>query len=274
MALLKFLNSFFLLYLNRKYWQAIILIIFFIALPSNVRSAELAEIEARGNLIVGIKDNLRPLGYRDQNGNLAGLEIDIAHRLAEELLGDKEAIEFIPVLNQNRLEIVIEDEVDLVIASVTMTPSRQRLVNFSDYYFLTDIGIIVAKNSLPINLYKFQGKIGVLKNSRAIDELKYNLPELQLTSVISYQQASTLMEKGEIQGFAGDITVLTGWTQQNPQYKLLDNRWGGYPLAIVLPKGRQYQSLRDRVNQIIRQLKQEGWLEERAKFWGLAMDKN
>jgi polar amino acid transport system substrate-binding protein len=57
--------------------------------------------------------------------------------------------------------------------------------------------------------------------------------------------------------------------QQHPEYKLLPYRWGGYPLAIVLPKGRQYQSLRDKINQIIKQLKEEGWLQERAKYWGL-----
>jgi len=39
-----------------------------------VQSAELDEIEERGKLIVAVKDNLRPLGFRDAAGNLQGLE--------------------------------------------------------------------------------------------------------------------------------------------------------------------------------------------------------
>jgi polar amino acid transport system substrate-binding protein len=77
------------------------------------------------------------------------------------------------------------------------------------------------------------------------------------------------MVSGEIQGFAGDITVLSGWIQENPDYQLLPTIFGGYPLAIALPKGRQYQELRDKVNEVVRKLKQEGWLEERAKYWDL-----
>lgn len=238
--------------------------------PNYVNSAELPEIEARGHLIVGVKDNLRPLGYRDADGNLQGFEIDLAYRIAEELLGDQQAIEFIPVLNQQRLTAVIEDQVDLVIASVSLTSSRQRIVDFSDYYLLSATGIVSKKSSMPMRLRHSAHKIGVLQYSRAIDQLKYHLPKTELIPVISYQHALTLIEKGEIDGFAGDITVLTGWTQEYPDYQLLPDLWIGYPLAIVLPKGRKYQSLRDQINQIIKQLKEEGWLQARAKYWGLS----
>ncbi|MGL5192033.1 MAG: transporter substrate-binding domain-containing protein, partial [Chroococcales cyanobacterium] len=50
-------------------------------------AAELAEIQQRGQLIVAVKDNVRPMGFRAGNGNLQGFEIDIARRLAQELLG-------------------------------------------------------------------------------------------------------------------------------------------------------------------------------------------
>ncbi|MEM6592000.1 MAG: transporter substrate-binding domain-containing protein, partial [Cyanobacteria bacterium P01_C01_bin.73] len=45
-------------------------------------AAELEQIEQRGYLIVAVKDNWRPLGFRDEAGELAGLEIDIAKALA------------------------------------------------------------------------------------------------------------------------------------------------------------------------------------------------
>ena len=113
------------------------------------------------------------------------------------------------------------------------------------------------------------GKIGVLANSRSIDEIQYNLRDVELVTVKSYQQAYELIEQGKIKGFAGDITVLKGWQQEYPQYQVLPRVFGGYPLAIVLPKGRQYQSLRDEINRIIRQMKTDGWLEKRIEYWEL-----
>ena len=238
-----------------------------------VKSLPLSEIEARGSLIVGVKENLRPLGFRDDQGNLQGLEIDIARRLAEELLGDSKNVQLIPVLNQNRLQLVMENQVDIVIASVSVTSSRQRLVDFSDHYFLSGVGIIVKKSNVSndnyTNVDRWQEKIGVLANSRSIAELQYHSPNLQLVTVESYQQAYQMLEKGEIQGFAGDLSVLIGWQQEYPQYQVLPRIWGGYPLAIVLPKGRQYQSLRDEVNRIVREMKADGWLKERIEYWQL-----
>ena len=262
-------------YLRHFHLFLLLPLIFSFAFANQVKSAELAEIEARGNLIVGVKDNLRPLAYQDIEGNLKGFEIDLAKRIAQEILGDEMAIKLVPVANQNRLEVVIKDQVDLVIASVSLNSSRQRIVNFSDYYFLSGTAIIVKQSTVNVNLDNSTLKIGVLQNSRSIDQLKYFAPQLQLIAVTSYQQAFDLIEQGEIQGFAGDITVLTGWQQEySTVYKILPKIWGGYPLAVVLPKGRQYQPLRDKVNQIIKQLKQEGWLDQKAQQWGLRRIEN
>ena len=45
------------------------------------------EIEKRGYLIVAVKDNIRPWGFRDAKGNLQGWEIDLAKHLASDTFG-------------------------------------------------------------------------------------------------------------------------------------------------------------------------------------------
>lgn len=237
-------------------------------IPLPVYGGDWQEIEKKGLLTIAVKDNLRPLGYRDQQGNLRGFEIDLARRLALELLGEETAVKFIPVTNQERLQLVSDVEVDLTIASVTANTSRRRIVDFSEPYYLDGTAIIVKKGQKTDST----GKIGILLNSRSIDQLKYSLPRVTLQGVSSYQKALELMKSGEIEGFAGDVTVLVGWVQENPDYELLPTIYGGYPLSIVLPKGRQYQELRTKVNQIIRKLNDEGWLKEKAQFWGLPID--
>jgi polar amino acid transport system substrate-binding protein len=232
-------------------------------------AAEWGEIQERGQLIVGIKDNLRPLGFRDEEGNLQGLEIDIARKLAEELLGDRDAVVLQPVTNTERLNMAISGEVDITIARVGTTPSRSRLVNFSRYYYLDSTGFVTRDANLRSRVdLKFR-KVAILEGSSTIAIVRYALPEVQLVGVESYREAFMLLETGEAVAFAGDRSVLTGWVQEYPQYRLMRDRLGGTPLAIVVPKGLQYGELYLQVNAAIARWQDSGWLQERIDYWGL-----
>jgi polar amino acid transport system substrate-binding protein len=236
---------------------------------SKSNAAEFKEIQQRGYLVVAVKDNSRPLGFRDERGKLQGLEIELAQRLATDLLGNPDAVKFIPVANRDRLNAVMEDKVDLAIASVTATDSRSRLVSFSPPYYM-DGTAIVAKRSTAKNLNDVAKQtVAILKGSSTIPTIKYLLPQVQLLGVDSYQQAHSLLESGTAAAFAADASVLSGWVQQYPQYEILPTLLSAEPLAIVMPKGLQYDDLRRQVNAAIARYDSEGWLQQRAVFWGL-----
>jgi polar amino acid transport system substrate-binding protein len=240
-----------------------------IIFPSSSQAAELEEIIRRGQLIVAVKDNLRPLGFYDERGNLQGLEIDIARRLAKEILGNADAVVLKPVTNQERLQVILDNQVDIVIARIATTPSRDRLVDFSDYYYLDGTGI-VSKNPTLQKLDDLSAsKIAVLKNSSTIAVVRSELPKARLIGVDSYQEALTLLEAGKADAFAADNSVLTGWVQEYPQYRQLPVRLSGDALCIAIPKGLQYSSLHDRINAAIARWQKSGWLRERATYWGL-----
>jgi len=234
-----------------------------------VPSAELEEIEQRGKLIVAVKDNLRPLGFRGEDGNLQGLEIDIARHLAVELLGDPDAVVLQPVTNLDRLKVVLDGTVDLTIARVGFTESRARLVDFSDYYYLDGTGLVTKDASINKLEDVATRKIAVINDSNTVAVVKDTLPNSELVGVDSYQEALTLLEKGAADAFAADKTVLTGWVQEYPQYRLLSARLSGAALCVVIPKGLQHNSLHRKVNEAIARWEAEGWLAERAAAWGL-----
>ena len=237
--------------------------------PQSILAEEWSEIQSRGELKVAVKDNLHPLGFINTKGNLVGLEIDIAHKLAKELLGDAEAVEFLPVTNKERLQVVLNDRVDMAIARVTVTSSRSRIVDFSPYYYLDGTGII-TKNTKIKNINGLNNsRIAVLENSVTIAVVRNKLPNATLIGAKSYQEALQLIETKQADAFAADRSVLTGWTQEYPAYKLLPERLSGAALAIVMPKGLQYQELRNKVNRAIARWQKSGWLEERIKYWGL-----
>ncbi|MCU0535088.1 MAG: transporter substrate-binding domain-containing protein [Hydrococcus sp. Prado102] len=236
---------------------------------SSSKAAELEEIMRRGQLIVAVKDNLRPLGFYDERGNLQGLEIDIARRLAKEILGSADAIVLKPVTNQERLQVILDNQVDIVIARIATTPSRDRLVDFSDYYYLDGTGIVTKNPTLQKLDDLATGKIAVLKNSSTIAVVRSELPNARLIGVDSYQEALTLLEAGQADAFAADNSVLTGWVQEYPQYRQLPVRLSGDALCIAIPKGLQYSSLHQKINTAIARWQKSGWLRERATYWGL-----
>ncbi|UZQ54300.1 transporter substrate-binding domain-containing protein [Trichothermofontia sichuanensis B231] len=249
------------------------------------RAAEWKTIRRRGHLIIGVKDNLRPLGFREMShvrttssqehgqstGELQGLEIDIAHQLAQELLGKADAVVLKPVANRDRLRQILDNEVDLVIAQVTATPSRARVVAFSVPYYHDGTTLLVRAGTVQHPSQLTQGRIAVLNGSSAIAPLQVAFPQAQLLGVDSYQMAQRRLDRGEVIAIAADASVLTGWVQQTSDYQLLPIRLATAPLSVVLPKGSQYNDLRQLVNGAIHRWQRNGWLQERIQYWGLSL---
>jgi polar amino acid transport system substrate-binding protein len=234
-----------------------------------VLATPLEDIQKRGLIHVAVKDTVRPLGFRDGAGNLQGLEIDLARQLALELLGDAQAVELIPTANQDRLDDLLGGEVDVVIAQLGVNAARERLVDFSAYYYLDGVGFL-TKNEGLVELNQVTNQTAVVLNyAPAIAGVQVYFPQLNLIAVDSYAEAFALLESGQAELFAGSHAVLTGWTQEYPAYRLMPAWLDGNALAIAMPKGRQHQSLYDEIQTIMDEWQESGWLQDRINHWGL-----
>jgi polar amino acid transport system substrate-binding protein len=237
------------------------------ALP--VFAADLETIRDRGHLLVAVREGWQPLSFRSSDGTLMGLEIDIARGLAAEIFADPEAVVFKVVPNRDRLPAVLDDRVDLAIAGLTLTANRQRLVSFSPPYYLDGAGVLVRDSRYQSLADLHRRRLGVLQGASTVAVVRHLLPQVLLTPLASYQEALSRLSTGQIDGFAGDVTVLTGWQQNYSGYYLVPSLLSVEPMAIALPKGTQYNELRALVTQMVTHWHHSGWLEERATFWGL-----
>lgn len=82
----------------------------------------LAHILARGRLIVGVKDDYKPMGFRDTDDRIVGFEPDVAQMLADRL---GVALEMVPVTSANRIARVNAGVVDVLIATMGDTEERR-----------------------------------------------------------------------------------------------------------------------------------------------------
>jgi polar amino acid transport system substrate-binding protein len=99
----------------------------------------LQSIIDKGKLVVGVKTDYPPWGMRDKDGNIVGMEIDMANDVAKRLSakgGKPIALELVPVVASNRMQFLQQGQIDLMIATMNDKPDRRKLVGITlpDYY--------------------------------------------------------------------------------------------------------------------------------------------
>ena len=138
----------------------------------------LDRIKERGKLVVGVKQDYRPWGFLDENGNIVGLEIDLAKDVAERL--DVE-IELVPVVASNRMEFLQQGKIDLIIATMGDTEQRREVVGMIEpAYYAGGTNVLAPKAAGLSSWQDLQGKDvcaiqGAYYNKRVSQEYQPNL---------------------------------------------------------------------------------------------------
>ena len=113
--------------------------------PSAASADKLADVLARGKLIVGTGSTNPPWHFRDEAGNLAGFDVDVAKIVAKGLFDDPEKIEFVTQASDARIPNVVTDKVDITCQFMTVTAARAQLVNFTIPYYREGVGLLLTK---------------------------------------------------------------------------------------------------------------------------------
>ncbi len=104
----------------------------------NAKADDLDNIHKAGVVRVGIALELPPFGYIDADRNPAGLDVELAHKVAD-TLGVKLQIQ--PVTTPNRIPYLLSGKVDIIIANLGETPERAKQVLYTFPYVNTYIGV-------------------------------------------------------------------------------------------------------------------------------------
>jgi polar amino acid transport system substrate-binding protein len=124
------------------------------------QESQLDVVLKRDKLIVGTYSTSPPLAYIDDSGNLVGLEIDMAHAIAKDLLGDPNKIEFVVLQSDGRFPAALSGKIDFGLCSTTITGDRAVRIAFTRPYLDTGGSIIARRDAgiktvLELNNSKF-----------------------------------------------------------------------------------------------------------------------
>ena len=110
-------------------------------------SPDIKAIKDRGTLKVGVKVDVPKFGFKDpKTGKVEGMEIDLAKIIAKNIFGDENKVDVQGVTAKTRGPLLDNGEVDLVIATFTITEERKKSYNFSDAYFKDGVALMVKKS--------------------------------------------------------------------------------------------------------------------------------
>jgi polar amino acid transport system substrate-binding protein len=132
----------------RLFAGAVVLSLGSMVITTHALADQLDRVKARGKLIIGIRNDVVPFGYLDASGKNIGFEVEIAHRVAKELLGDENAVELVPVIASNRIEFLNAGRIDVIFATLGVNADRAKIIDFTEeYYSMAGMVLMAPKDA-------------------------------------------------------------------------------------------------------------------------------
>ena len=122
-----------------------------------------AELKAKGELTIGMLVDFPPYGTMNSSNQPDGYDADVARLLAKDL-GLK--LKLVPVTGPNRIPFLLTNKVDLLVASLAITPERAKQVQFSQPYAAASVIVYGDKKASIKAAADLKGKrVGVARAS-------------------------------------------------------------------------------------------------------------
>lgn len=231
-------------------------------------SDDLAKIYQRDKIIIGVRDDAPPFGFRDKDGNLIGYDIDLAKIITGSILGNENKVEFVPVTASNRIMKLNSGNVDMLVATMSITNQRQQILDFSVPYYIAGQAILVKSSSKAQSLSDFEGeRLIIVFGSTSERNLRTNVPEVKIIGYKNYTQAVNALKAGKAQGIVADDSILLGFAVNDKSVKLLPKRYSKEPYAVAFRKDDNSVRLISKVNYIIQNLQSTGRLNRLQEKW-------
>ena len=171
-------------------------------------------------LTIGVKYDQPGLALKGSDGTLAGFDIDMAKYIAKELGVEESNIEFKETVSQNRESFIQQGQVDMVIATYSITDTRKEKVSFAGPYFVAGQSLLVRNDTTDItgpeslnNNKKLCSVSGSTPAKKIKDEYAKNV---QLQEFDSYSKCVDALIGGQVDAVTTDDIILAGFAAANP----------------------------------------------------------
>jgi putative glutamine transport system substrate-binding protein len=188
-----------------------------VAKPSSDGGGALDAIRKAGVLRVGVKSDVPKFGLLNTStSQYEGMEIELAGLIAKEILGDASKVEFTAVTAKTRGPLIDNGELDLIVATYTITEERKLAYNFSTPYYTDAVGMLVKKAAGINSVADLNNKtIGVAQSATSRDAISAAAAavgaQVKFLEFATYPEIKAALDSGRVDVFSVDGSILAGY---------------------------------------------------------------
>ncbi|MDF2967878.1 MAG: glutamate transporter substrate-binding protein [Nocardioidaceae bacterium] len=182
------------------------------------QGSTMAELSNAGEITIGVKYDQPGIGFKSAASDVPeGFDIEMAKYVAGALGIPEDGITWEETITDNREPYLMQGVVDLVAASYSITPERQKVVGQAGPYFVTGQQLLVRKDNDTIEGPEdVQGKeICSVTGSTSIDTIEKEYGA-KARGFSTYSECVEQVLNGSFDAMTTDGTILLGYAAENP----------------------------------------------------------
>ena len=196
----------------------------------------MAEIQEAGEINIGVKFDVPPFGLNNpQSGEVEGFDVDLGNYIADRLGVEAE---FVEANSDNRIPLLVDGSIDLILSTMTITEERDLEIDFSEPYYVANGDVLVPSGSEIAALEDLSGQtVCTALGSTYQETIKSEVPDAQLKLVDRYSECLELIQTDAVDAVSTDNVILTGMVIQDDTLQLLDLDYTTEPYGVGIPDG-------------------------------------
>ncbi len=225
-------------------------------------------LKSRGTFVLGLDDSFPPLGFRNDDNEIVGYDIDLAKEVAKRLGVDFRA----QPIDWDAKEMELETgKIDCIWNGFTITEERKNALSFSEAY-LKNAQVLVVRSDSGINsLADAKGKIiGIQSGSSAQEAVDDNADfASSISKLVMFKDNITALNDLDVGGVDGVVmdSVVANYSiaQTKKPFKVIDESLADEGYGIGFRKNEP--ELRDAVWTILKEMQSDGTVTAIGQKW-------
>ena len=227
-----------------------------------------AALKSRGVFVLGLDDSFPPLGFRSDDNEIVGYDIDLGKEVAKRLGVDFRA----QPIDWDAKEMELETgKIDCIWNGFTITEERKNALSFTEAYLNNEQVLVVRADSGINSLADMKGKIvGIQSGSSAQEAVDDNAAfSSSISKIIMFKDNITCLNDLDIGGVDGVVmdSIVANYSiaQTKKPFKVIDEALANEAYGVGFRKNEP--ELRDAVWNVLKEMKADGTVAAISQKW-------
>jgi ABC-type amino acid transport substrate-binding protein len=224
----------------------------------------MAELAEEGTITVGVKFDVPQFGFRNPTTDeVEGFDADMGREIAEALGVEAR---FVEAISRNRIPFLLEDQVDIIFSTMTVTDERKEQIDFSEVYYVAAQSFLTKKGEGLTVETAADKRVCTAKGSTSELNLPAVQPDVEVVLQDGYAQCVQLLRNDQVDAVSTDDVILLQFLKQDPDaFEVSEDTFSQEPYGAGIKKG--HDEFVEFVNGVIGDMKEDGRWADLYEKW-------